>query len=86
MGGDIEETIIRTNRPELPNVLLFGNSFTNAMECFLYTSFNEMRSLDLRYYTEKGILQYVSEYKPDIVICMRDDILFLYQAGIGIIE
>ncbi len=86
MGGDIEETIIKTNRPELPNVLLFGNSFTNAMECFLYTSFNETRSLDLRYYEEKGILQYVEEYKPDIVICMRDDILYLYQAGNGIIE
>ena len=29
MGGDIGETIIKTNRPGLPRVLVIGDSFTN---------------------------------------------------------
>jgi len=86
MGGDISETIIQTNRPNLPNVLLFGNSYTNALETFLYTSFNETRSLDLRYYKEKGILEYIDGYRPDIIICMRYDIEYLLQSGNGVIE
>ena len=30
MGGDIAETVIQTDRPELPNALIFGDSFTWA--------------------------------------------------------
>ena len=32
MGGDIGETIIKTNRPGLPRVLVVGDSFTNPLE------------------------------------------------------
>lgn len=86
MGGDIAETVIRTDRPELPNVLIFGNSYTNALETFLYTSFNETRSLDLRYYNEKGILEYIETYRPDIVIHLEYDLGYLLQSGNGVIE
>ena len=51
MGGDIAETVIQTDRPELPNALIFGDSFTNPVECLAYYSFNELRSVDLRHYT-----------------------------------
>lgn len=86
MGGDVAETVIQTSRPELPDVLLFGNSFTNALETFLYTSFNETRSLDLRLYHEMGILEYIEEYRPDVVVCLRYDLEYLLQSGNGIIE
>ena len=76
MGGDKAETIIKTDRPELPNVLIYGDSFTNAAETILYASFNETRSLDFRYYSAKTLRQYIDEYKPDIVICIRDDTCF----------
>ena len=72
MGGDIPETVIETNRPELPSILIYGDSFTNAVEALAYYSFDEMRSVDLRYYDQMSISQYIQEYKPDIVVCIRD--------------
>ena len=73
MGGDIAQTVIKTNRPELPNVLIYGDSYTNAVECFAYLSFNETRSLDMRYYNETTLLEYIEKYQPDYVFCIRDD-------------
>ena len=80
MGGDIGETVIRTNRPELPRVLLFGDSYTNAVETLLYASCDEFRSLDLRYYREKTLWEYIEEYRPDYVIDLRDDSMFLGES------
>ena len=73
MGGDWAETILRTDRPELPNCLIFGDSYTNAMEPLFYASFNETHILDLRYYTEKTLREYIEEYQPDVVLCVRDE-------------
>ena len=75
MGGDIAETVIRTDRPELPNALIFGDSFTNPVECLAYYSFNELRSVDLRHYTVQSLSDYIAAYQPDVVLCVRD-----YQA------
>ena len=86
MGGDIAETIIKTNRENLPNALLFGDSFTNPFETFLYQSFNETRSLDLRHYKNTAILEYIEEYKPDYVFCMRDDTAYISLNGNGDIK
>ncbi len=83
MGGDIAETIIRTNRPELPDVLVIGDSFTNALETILYTSFDEMRSLDFRYYTDKSIFEYLEDYHPDIILYVRDDLSYILTTGNG---
>ena len=80
---DKAETILRTGRPELPNLLIFGDSFTNPLETLFYTGFNETRSLDLRYYDRKGILEYLEEYRPDVVICIRDDTAYLSTEGNG---
>lgn len=77
MGGDIAETVIRTDRSELPNALIVGESFTNPVETLLWASFNETRSLDLRHYSEKSLEAYIEEYRPDVVICLRDDTVFL---------
>lgn len=81
MGGDVAETIIQTNRPELPKCLIWGDSFTNALETVLWTSFNETRSLDLRYYTAKTLSEYIAEYQPDVIICLRDDTAYLDLSG-----
>lgn len=81
MHGDIAETVINTNRPELPNVLLVGDSYTNAVECLLYTSFNEMRSIDLRWYDKKSLADYIAGYKPDFVIVLRDYSVLLALDG-----
>lgn len=83
MGGDFGETVLETNRPELPNALIFGDSFTNAMEPLLYTAFNETRTLDLRHYQEKSLGDYISDYQPDIVICVSNDIFYYTSDGNG---
>lgn len=72
MGGDIGETVIQTHRPELPSILIYGDSFTNPVECLAYYSFDEMRSLDLRHYQEMSLADYIRLYQPDIVVGIRD--------------
>lgn len=72
MGGDIPESVIDTGREELPSVLIYGDSFTNAMECVLYLSFDKMYSLDLRYYEDMTLTDYIEQVKPDVVLCIRD--------------
>ncbi|NLT15083.1 MAG: hypothetical protein GXY05_12150 [Clostridiales bacterium] len=81
MHGDIAETVIDTNRPELPDVLLVGDSYTNAVECLLYTSFNEMRSIDLRWYDKTSLADYIAAYQPDYVIVLRDYSVLLTLDG-----
>lgn len=83
MGGDFGETVLETNRPDLPDALIFGDSFTNALETLLYASFDETRILDLRHYTEKSLKDYISEYQPDIVLCVQNDTFYYTTTGNG---
>ena len=86
MGGDYAVTEIDTHRPELPDVLIYGDSFTNAVECVLYTGCNRMWSLDMRYANEGALEEYIATYEPDVVICLRDyeALLSPIQNGCGI--
>lgn len=72
MGGDVGETVIDTGREDLPSVLVYGDSFTNALECLMYYGFDEMRSIDLRHYKEMTLADYIERYQPDVVIAVRD--------------
>ena len=83
MGADFAETVVQTDRPELPKILVYGDSFTNALETLLYASFDEMRVLDLRHYTEKTLRGYIADYRPDMVICVRDCSVYLEETGNG---
>jgi len=71
MGGDWGQTILRTHRPELPDCLIVGDSYTNALEGLLYASFDETHSLDLRYYAAQSLPAYVETFQPDVVIYVR---------------
>ena len=86
MGGDQAETVIETGRDELPDILIWGDSFTNAFETIAWMSFDEMRSVDLRYYDEMSLSEYIALYQPDIVLCIRDDLNYLIQEGNGAIQ
>ena len=72
MGGDIAETVLSTDRPDRPDGLIFGDSFTNAVECLAYYSFDQLRSLDLRHDTDMTLTEYIKLYRPEVVICIRD--------------
>lgn len=86
MGGDVGETVIDTGREDLPNLLLFGDSFTNPLETVIYCSFNQTRVLDLRHYNEKTLFAYIAQYRPDVVVCLRDDTNYLTKEGNGTFE
>lgn len=80
MGGDFGETVLETHRPDLPNALIFGDSFTNALETLLYASFNETRILDLRHYDGMSLREYLDQTRPDVVLCVQND-TFYYLGG-----
>lgn len=83
MGGDIGETVIRTDRPDLPRVLIYGDSFTNLLETLLYAGFDEMRSLDYRYYSGQSLREYIADYQPDVVLCVRDEASYFSRGENG---
>ena len=85
MGGDNAETYIKTYRPELPKILIFGDSFTNPLETLIYTSFDEMMAIDLRH-NKKSIYEYINEFSPDVVLLVRDDTCYLSNDGNGNIK
>lgn len=72
MGGDIGYTRIDTERPEKPTILIYGDSFTNAVECLMWYGFDEMHSLDFRMYDKMTLSGFIEELKPDYVVFIRD--------------
>jgi len=72
MGGDKAITELITNRPNLPTVLVYGDSFTNALESLIWYNCDTMYSIDLRYYNAGTLNEFIEWVKPDIVICVRD--------------
>ena len=86
MGGDIAETVLTTDRPALSDALIFGDSYTNAIETVFYTGFDETRSLDLRYYEGETLSAYLAAYRPAVVVCVRDDANYLNFSGNGAIS
>lgn len=83
MGGDVAETVIRTNRPEKPDILIYGDSYTNVLEALLWTQADELRSLDFRYYDSMSLRDYIALYQPDIVVCVRDESVLYAKDGNG---
>lgn len=72
MGGDISFTKLSTGREELPSILIYGSSFTNAFESIAWYSFDTMYSLDFRYYNDMTLEEFIGEYQPDVVVCILD--------------
>lgn len=70
MGGDMPRDIIKTGRRGVPSVLVVGNSFTNPLETLLYTSFNEMHSMDVREENmgEYDVAHYANQFGIDVVV------------------
>lgn len=83
MGPDKAETIIKTHRNDLDNILVFGDSYTNPVEPLLAQNFGETRSLDLRHYNKQSLYDYIKEYKPKAVVLIRDDQNYFSQVGNG---
>ena len=72
MGGDWGSTVIETGRPELPSILIYGDSFTNPVECLLWQGFDATYSFDFRHYDELSPDEAIARCKPDFVVFIRD--------------
>lgn len=69
MEGDHAYTVIDTGRPNLPNIMYVGSSFTNIMEAITIRDFNLMVSIDYRDNdTGTSIAEYVRKHNIDYVI------------------
>lgn len=86
MNGDKGFTKIATHRENLPNILVYGDSFTNPLETLLVRNANNFYSFDFRYQKNKTLTEIVDEYKPDIVICIRDNLMYLNSEENGIVK
>ena len=80
-GGDFGEVIISTNQAKKPNLLIFSNSFDNAILLLLSNHFNNIYSIDLRHYEEDlnesfHIEQYIQKNKIDTILVIGDWFLF----------
>lgn len=73
MEGDKKNTVIKTYREDLPSVLYIGFSYTNPLEMFSVYNFNEVHSIDPRYWSG-NICDYIEETKIDYVVIVRDDL------------
>jgi len=83
MGGDWGCTEIRTGRPELPSILIYGDSFTNPVECLIWQSFDTLYAFDFRYYSQHDLNELIALYQPEIVVCVRDYEAVLKSDGNG---
>ena len=68
MYGDNPYTVIDTNRKELPNIMIIGDSTTNALESIMWMNANKFTSLDFRHYKEKNIIEFLEENPQDLII------------------
>jgi hypothetical protein len=82
--GDNAEVVVDTNRPQLPSLLLVGDSFTNAVETLIWTGFDQSRFIDLRHYTKTSLYDYIAAHKPDRVVILVRDERYLYRFGNGL--
>lgn len=83
MNGDHPEIVIDTARQDLPDLLLFGDSFTNAIEPLVFLHFGKTRILDLRYYKDMNLEEYIKLHRPDYLVMLRDDLNYGNLEGNG---
>ncbi|MCD7855957.1 MAG: hypothetical protein LUG66_10145 [Clostridiales bacterium] len=66
-------TAINTEAPNDKKILITGDSFKIPYEYFLTTQFKEVYTIDLRYYTDGTLPEYIEEIQPDIVLMCSDE-------------
>ncbi len=78
-GGDVGEIIFDTGRKDRPNILIFGDSFDNAILKLIAGHFNKTHSIDLRHYEKRmGTPFLIDEYMKTHKI---DKVMFIGNQG-----
>ena len=69
MGNNYGETIVKTDKENLPSIYYCGSSFTNVLEAMSVPSFKNMYSTDLRFNdTDNTMIDYIKKFKPEYVV------------------
>ena len=69
VSSDRSEVVIRNSKAATSKkALIIKDSFGLPVSAFLSTCFEEEVILDPRYYNDRSICEYISDYKPDAVI------------------
>ncbi len=69
VGGDYPVVHHRNaSAPNKQRVLLVRDSYSVPVQAYLSTVFQELEVLDLRYYTDYSLLEYVRNTQPDLVL------------------
>ena len=76
-GGDIAQLRLETERTDRDNLLVFSNSFSNAVAMLLASHFHNTWFIDLRYYTDSmkknfSLVKAVKEWDIDRVLIIGD--------------
>lgn len=76
IGGDYPLVIHENDKAANDQtILLIRDSFSLPVQSFLSLSISNLHVIDLRYYTDQTLLQYIDELNPDMV-------MFLYNVNI----
>ena len=67
--GDVPYVYFENESPELPNAIIFRDSFFTVMQPFLAQNFNEL--IDVKAYIVD--LEWIEQEKPDIVIFLMTE-------------
>ena len=79
LGGGAPLTIIKNNQLNERKMLLVKDSFSCALAPFLALTSSQIDMIDLRSYDEKGLLEYIDETNPDIVMFIYNPSMYYYS-------
>ncbi|MBE5811361.1 MAG: hypothetical protein E7318_10555 [Clostridiales bacterium] len=87
-GGDRGELILKTNRPEKKTLLLFSNSYSNAVNLLLLQHYDAVYAIDPRFYEKEmgkkfNAQKYIEQNEIDDVLILGDASFFVRTFGLS---
>lgn len=87
-GGDRSELILKTNRPEKKTLLMFSNSYSDALKLLLLQHYDAIYAIDPRFYeNEQGkkfnAKKYIEKNEIDDVLILGDVSFFVRTFGLS---
>ncbi|MBR6753256.1 MAG: hypothetical protein IKM05_04425 [Clostridia bacterium] len=87
-GGDRSELILKTDRPEKKTLLMFSNSYSDAIKLLLLQHYDAIYAIDPRFYeNEQGkkfnAQKYIEKNEIDDVLILGDVSFFIRTFGLS---
>ena len=87
-GGDRSELILRTDRPEKKTLLMFSNSYSDALKLLLLQHYDAIYAIDPRFYENEmgkkfNAQKYIEQHEIDDVLILGDVQFFIRTFGLS---